>query len=152
MAAGSRRVVWSASAEAALDEILGHIAKTSTDGMARVLVRALDTAQSLDRFAERGRVVEEIGDPTLRELLVYAKTGEPMTTKAWWYIALLVAFGAGEGSRWIAAMLGVTNHFVSDGVMLGVFVGAFVLIRRVFGIASPHNPYPGSDASTSLKR
>ena len=71
MAAGSRRVVWSASAEAALDEILGHIAKTSTDGMARVLVRALDTAQSLDRFAERGRVVEEIGDPTLRELLVY---------------------------------------------------------------------------------
>ena len=32
---------------------------------------ALDTAASLSTFAERGRVVREIGESTLRELLVY---------------------------------------------------------------------------------
>jgi len=36
-----------------------------------VLTRALDAAASLSTLAERGRVVREIGESTLRELLVY---------------------------------------------------------------------------------
>ena len=74
-----------------------------------------------------------------------------MTPKTRWYIAFVAAFGAGEGSRWIAGVLGATNQFVNDGVMVAVFASVFSLICRTFGIASPHNPYPGSDASTSIK-
>ena len=71
MAARTRRVIWTESAQRALDEVIGYIAQESSDGAARVLTRALDTAASLSTLAERGRVVREIGDSTLRELLVY---------------------------------------------------------------------------------
>lgn len=71
MAARARRVVWAESARDALDDVLGDIAATSPDGAIRVLVRALETADSLTVLAERGRVVPEIGDTSLRELFVY---------------------------------------------------------------------------------
>ena len=51
--------------------MLADIADTSPGGAVRVLTRALDTAASLSTLAERGRVVPEIGDSTLRQLLVY---------------------------------------------------------------------------------
>ena len=71
MVTRTRRVVWTESAQRALDEVLGDIAETSPSGAVRVLTRALDTAASLSTLAERGRVVPEIGEPTLRQLLVY---------------------------------------------------------------------------------
>jgi toxin ParE1/3/4 len=71
VAARTRRVVWTESARRALDEVIAYIAQESSDGAARVLTHALDTAASLSTFAERGRVVREIGESTLRELLVY---------------------------------------------------------------------------------
>ena len=71
MVTRTRRVVWAESAQRALDEVLGDIAETSPSGAVRVLTRALDTAASLSTLAERGRVVPEIGEPTLRQLLVY---------------------------------------------------------------------------------
>ena len=71
MAAGTRRVIWTESARRALDEVIAYIAQESPDGAVRVLTRALETAASLSTFAERGRVVREIGESTLRELLVY---------------------------------------------------------------------------------
>jgi plasmid stabilization system protein ParE len=55
----------------ALDEVVAFIARDSPDRAGRVLSRALDTAASLSTFAERGRVVPEIGDPDLRQLLLY---------------------------------------------------------------------------------
>jgi toxin ParE1/3/4 len=67
----TREVVWGESAQHALDEILGDIAESSPTGADRVLTRALETADSLSTFAERGRVVPEIGELTLRELFVY---------------------------------------------------------------------------------
>jgi toxin ParE1/3/4 len=36
-----------------------------------VLTRALKVAESLSTLAERGRIVPEVGDPTVRELFVY---------------------------------------------------------------------------------
>jgi toxin ParE1/3/4 len=69
--ARARRVVWAASAQRALDEVLAYIAGDSPSGATRVLSRALDSAASLSTMAERGRVVREIGDPSLRELAVY---------------------------------------------------------------------------------
>ena len=71
MVTRTRRVVWTESAQRALDDVLGDIAETSPSGAVRVLTRALDTAASLSTLAERGRVVPGIGEPTLRQLLVY---------------------------------------------------------------------------------
>jgi toxin ParE1/3/4 len=71
VAARTRRVVWGESAQATLDEALSDIAERSHDGALRVLTRALEVADRLSTFAERGRVVPEIGEPTLRELFVY---------------------------------------------------------------------------------
>ena len=71
MAARTRRVIWAESARLALEEVIGYVAQESSDGAARVLVRALDTAASLSTLAERGRVVKERGELTLRELPVY---------------------------------------------------------------------------------
>lgn len=71
MAARTRRVVWSESARAALDEVVEYIAQDSQDGAVRVLVRALDTAASLATLAERGRIVPELNDSTVRELFVF---------------------------------------------------------------------------------
>jgi plasmid stabilization system protein ParE len=56
---------------AALDEVVAYISQDSPDRAGRVLTRALDTAASLSSFAERGRIVREVGDPALRQLLVY---------------------------------------------------------------------------------
>jgi plasmid stabilization system protein ParE len=55
----------------ALDEVIAYISQDSPDRAGRVLTRALETAASLSSFAERGRIVREVGDPTLRQLLVY---------------------------------------------------------------------------------
>ena len=71
MAARTRRVIWTESARGALDEVITYIPHESPDGAAQVLTRALDAAASLSTLAERGRVVREIGDSTLRELLVF---------------------------------------------------------------------------------
>lgn len=71
MAARTRRVIWAESARQALDEVVAYISQESPDGAVRVLTRALDTAASLSTLAERGRMVREVGDSALRELLVY---------------------------------------------------------------------------------
>ena len=71
MASKPRRVVWAQSARDALDEAVGFVAERSLDGAERVLSAALEAAASLDLFSERGRVVPEIGDMTIREVFVF---------------------------------------------------------------------------------
>lgn len=71
MAARTREVVWAESALRALDDILGDIALESPAGAAKVLVRALEMAETLSMLSERGRVVPELGESSLRELFVY---------------------------------------------------------------------------------
>lgn len=71
MVARTRDVVWAESGHLALDAVLDDIFKGSPDGAARVLARALDVAGSLASLPDRGRVVPEVGDVTLRELFVY---------------------------------------------------------------------------------
>lgn len=51
--------------------MLRDIATDSQDGAIRVLTRTLEAAESLSSLAERGRVVPEVQDPSLRELFVY---------------------------------------------------------------------------------
>jgi plasmid stabilization system protein ParE len=71
VAARAREVVWAESGRLALDAVLADIFTDSPDGAGRVLVRALDVARSLATLSDRGRVVPEVGDVTLRELFVY---------------------------------------------------------------------------------
>ena len=71
MAAGRRSVIWTESARAALDDVVSYIAQDSREAAVRVLVAALDTASSLEQYAERGRIVPELNQPDLRELFVF---------------------------------------------------------------------------------
>jgi toxin ParE1/3/4 len=65
-----RSVAWSRSAQAALDEVIAYINADSPANAQRVLQAALDAARSLEALARRGRVVPELADSQIRELLV----------------------------------------------------------------------------------
>lgn len=71
MVARPREVVWAESGQLALDPANADVFNNSPDGAQRVLARALDVAGSLATLSDRGRVVPEVGDVTLRELFVY---------------------------------------------------------------------------------
>jgi plasmid stabilization system protein ParE len=65
-----RRVVWTESARGALHEILTYIEQDSPDAARRVVERLIETTATLDTLSDRGRIVPELQDPALRELLV----------------------------------------------------------------------------------
>ena len=71
MVARIRSVVWSASAQAALDEVIRYIAQDSPEAALRVLEKALEAGDTLAALAERGRMVPEFGDAAIRELFVF---------------------------------------------------------------------------------
>ncbi len=70
MAPRTRAVVWTHAARLALDDVLDEIAATSPSGALAVVSEALEAADSLTTFAERGRIVPELEDRAVRELLV----------------------------------------------------------------------------------
>ena len=72
MAGRTRRVVWGQGARNALDAAVAYIAEDSPEGAKKVLDVVLRTASSLDALSERGRVVPEVSDPTIREAFVYS--------------------------------------------------------------------------------
>ena len=71
MAARVREVIWAESARDALDAVIGYIAQDSQQAAVQVLDEALRAGTSLATFAERGRVVPELNDPSIREVFVY---------------------------------------------------------------------------------
>jgi toxin ParE1/3/4 len=64
-----RAVVWTTSAEEALDEGIGFIARDSPAAAEKVLERALAAAASLSSLPNRGAPVPETEDPTIRQIL-----------------------------------------------------------------------------------
>jgi plasmid stabilization system protein ParE len=72
MAARVREVVWAQSARDALDEVIEYIARDSRQAAVDVLEEALRAGVSLATLSERGRIVRELNDPTIRELLVFS--------------------------------------------------------------------------------
>ena len=70
MADRRRRVVWTGQAQSALDEILSYIAQDSLSGARGLLEEALGMAESLSTLSERGRIVPELEDPSIREVLI----------------------------------------------------------------------------------
>lgn len=71
MAPRVREVAWAQSARDAFDAVIGYIAQDSQQAAGRVLTAALRAGASLATLAERGRVVPELDDPTIREVFVY---------------------------------------------------------------------------------
>ena len=65
-----REVTWAESASNDLAEVAGYIAKDSEFYAAAVVRELIEAGRSLEGFAQRGRVVPEYRDPSIRELLV----------------------------------------------------------------------------------
>ena len=65
-----RKVIWSPPALNALESIGDYIAKDSKRNAVTLVDDVLQLASSLVQFPERGRVVPEIHEPTLREVFV----------------------------------------------------------------------------------
>ncbi len=66
----ARQVVWSYTATADLEAIADYIARDSSFYAAVFVREILEASHSLSEFSERGRVVPELGNQSIRELLV----------------------------------------------------------------------------------
>jgi addiction module RelE/StbE family toxin len=66
----AREVTWAESASDDLAEVASYIAKDSEFYAAAIIRELIEAARSLDMFAQRGRVVPEYRDHSIRELLV----------------------------------------------------------------------------------
>lgn len=65
-----REVVWSHSATTDLESIIEHIYRDSEFYAAMVARELVSAARSLTTYSERGRVVPEYEDSTVREIIV----------------------------------------------------------------------------------
>ncbi|MDI6776354.1 MAG: type II toxin-antitoxin system RelE/ParE family toxin [Syntrophales bacterium] len=66
----ARKVIWSYEATDDLDALAEYIARDSSFYAAAFTQQILDTSRSLNEFSERGRIVPELGNPNIRELLI----------------------------------------------------------------------------------
>jgi len=66
----ARRLRWSEEASDDLEEIAAYIARDSRMYAASFVRRIREVARSLLKMSERGRVVPEYQDPTVREIIV----------------------------------------------------------------------------------
>lgn len=66
----ARQVAWTETAWRDLERIADYIAEDSPGYAAALLRRVRDRARSLEEMAERGRVVPELEEPTVRELVI----------------------------------------------------------------------------------
>lgn len=65
-------VIWSTPARNDLKQIYDYIAKDSKYYATNVVEKIIAKAENLNEFPEIGRVVPEIGDENVRELIIYS--------------------------------------------------------------------------------
>ena len=65
-----RSVKWAQVAWDDLEQIANYVARDSEYYAAALVRRIREAARSLESLSERGRVVPELGDPNVRELIV----------------------------------------------------------------------------------
>ncbi|PYR84374.1 MAG: hypothetical protein DMG19_16880, partial [Acidobacteria bacterium] len=70
MARRHKKVVWTKQGYSTLDEAVDYVAQDSLTAAQQLLESALDSAESLSMFGERGRIVPELQQPNVRELLI----------------------------------------------------------------------------------
>jgi addiction module RelE/StbE family toxin len=66
----ARKVDWTDPAWDDLAEVANYIARDSEYYAATFVQEVKDAAASLSEFANRGQIVPEFGDPSIRELLI----------------------------------------------------------------------------------
>ena len=67
--AGAVEIVWSEQALADLLAVRDFIARTSARYATVVIARIVEAIERLEQFPESGRVVPELGEPSVREVL-----------------------------------------------------------------------------------
>jgi plasmid stabilization system protein ParE len=65
-----RKAIWKQPAREGLEPAAAKIAKSCTEQAEKLIARALEAADSLKTWAERGRRVPELADVTAREIFV----------------------------------------------------------------------------------
>jgi addiction module RelE/StbE family toxin len=65
-------VIWSTPARNDLKQIYDYIAKDSKYYATNVVEKIITKAENINEFPEIGRVVPEIGDDNVRELVIYS--------------------------------------------------------------------------------
>ena len=66
----ARKIIWSHEAADDLNALSEYIARDSVHYAAAFTQQILEASSSLNIFADRGRVVPELGDPSIREVIV----------------------------------------------------------------------------------
>lgn len=66
----ARKVIWSYEATDDLDALAEYIARDSSFYAASFAQEILDVSRSLNEFSERGRIVPELDNPKIRELII----------------------------------------------------------------------------------
>lgn len=66
----ARKVIWAPRAVELLEEAASHIEEDSPSAAKRIVAEAIDAADSLAEFSDRGRLVPEFREATYRELLI----------------------------------------------------------------------------------
>lgn len=66
----ARAVEWAGRAKSDLRSVVEYIQKQDPASAATFLGRALEAARSLAEFSERGRIVPELADPDVRQVLI----------------------------------------------------------------------------------
>ncbi len=67
----ARTLVWSPEAIEDIEAIAAYIERDSPWYAKSVVSKVVDTAESIPEYPELGRIVPEIGDPSIRERLIY---------------------------------------------------------------------------------
>ena len=70
MARRHKKVIWTKQGYSTLDEAVAYVAQDSLTAAPKLLESALDTAESLSMFSERGRIVPEVQQANVREVFV----------------------------------------------------------------------------------
>jgi plasmid stabilization system protein ParE len=65
-----RKVRWSRAAQNHLREILEFISEDAPINASRLAERIKESSESLSALSQRGRIIPDFGDPTLREIFV----------------------------------------------------------------------------------
>jgi len=68
----ARKVIWAYAAEEDLEAAASYIHRDSPVYAASFIDRVLEAGRSLDVFAERGRMVPELGGSSIREIFLYS--------------------------------------------------------------------------------
>ena len=97
----ARKVIWAPRATALLEEAANYVSIDSPSAARGLVAHAIDAAESLAEFSNRGRIVPELTKLTYRELLVdqyrlvYRVEGEMWQS---WHSSTALAIFAPGGS------------------------------------------------------